>query len=634
MAAVVGRQWISISRSGQAWATMAKPKAPVGPSQTSKVVKSPQSVPVASIKSSKGATPGAQCVVAAQHSNARIKKSNRRSRFGDPLSADDFDEEDFLFDALSSDVDLQAVEMEELEAEAVVRNSHRQLKKLGKTGGKKSESTVSSKVSKVGKVSPVIEDDVIQNPASNRSSTKKAVKIKPSLALKLRGTDLTSEEYVPRRDWEEQAYQIIKRQKMRDALQEKLEDEQERLEAIAKKARQAQQKATGEGHMTRQTLKLKGEPRVNRHAPKSAEEAQTVEIPEPCVDMASTQHQSLQAREGGATEGMDFKRMARRLSLDQKWRPLIEYLQNLGLQEGDFSRIVDRHKACLQANVKVVKERVAYLLSLGVKSEDLPKLIVRHPQILEYRVEQAMKPRVQYLRSLGVEESKLGRIITVAPTLLECSLERSIKPRISYLIRTVGIKPQNLSTIVSRSPQILTQSIEDSIKPRVDYFLNEVRLSKEALAKMVTKHPQLLHYSVEDGIRPRVEFLRSIGMGDDDIIKALTRLTQILSLSVDTCLQPKYDYLVKELKGGVQTVTSFPAYFSLSLDQRIIPRHKYLEFLEKCPKGPFPMRLLTVSDVAFCEWAKSSLEDYQKFRQDLLLSTFAKKFEWKNNVHI
>lgn len=149
-----------------------------------------------------------------------------------------------------------------------------------------------------------------------------------------------------------------------------------------------------------------------------------------------------------------FGRLSHELVLEQKCRPLIEYLHLLGLGEEDFKKIADRHKACLQVNVIMVKERVDYLVSLGVEREHLSKLIVRHPQILEYTVERALKPRIQYLKSLGIPESKLGRVITVAPSLLECSLERSLKPRVSYLKEVVGIKDADIGLIVTRSPQV------------------------------------------------------------------------------------------------------------------------------------------------------------------------------------
>jgi hypothetical protein len=55
----------------------------------------------------------------------------------------------------------------------------------------------------------------------------------------------------------------------------------------------------------------------------------------------------------------------------------------------------------------------------------------------------------------------------------------------------------------------------------------EMGVTKEKLAKMVTRHPQLLHYSVEDGICPRVDYLRSIGLSREDILKVFARLTQV-----------------------------------------------------------------------------------------------------------
>lgn len=334
-------------------------------------------------------------------------------------------------------------------------------------------------------------------------------------------------------------------------------------------------------------------------------------------------------------EDMALIKLSCDLNLEPKFFPLLSYLHQLGLGETDFRKIAERHKTCLHTNAVMAKERVEYLLNEGVESENLSKLIVRHPQILEYTIDRGMKPRIQYLKRIGVPESKLGRVITVAPSLLECSLQRSLIPRVQYLKDVVGIKDADIGLIVTRSPQVLTQSIEDSLEPRVEFFIAEIGVTKEKLAKMVTRHPQLLHYSVEDGMNPRVDYLRSIGLSKEDILKVFARLTQILSLSIENCLKPKYEYLVKELQGGPHTVTSFPAYFSLSLEQRIKPRHRFLVALKRLPTGPFPMKSLAVTDSCFCkQWAKTSLEEYQTFRNELLLGDFAKKFEWKNKVHI
>ena len=107
-------------------------------------------------------------------------------------------------------------------------------------------------------------------------------------------------------------------------------------------------------------------------------------------------------------------------------------------------------------------------------------------------------------------------------------------------------------------------------------------------------------------------------------------LQQVLSLSLEGNLKPKYLYLVNELHNDVQSLIKYPTYLSLSLNQRIRPRHRYLVFLNKAPKGPFPVNSLLRSDERFCQgWARTSVDKYLAFRQNLMLEDFAKEYEKK-----
>ncbi|MCO5566706.1 hypothetical protein L7F22_020384 [Adiantum nelumboides] len=321
------------------------------------------------------------------------------------------------------------------------------------------------------------------------------------------------------------------------------------------------------------------------------------------------------------------------LELEEKCQPVVDYLLSLGVDESTLQKIVRRRKACFYVKINKVKERLGYLMSLGIKIEDIGKVITRHPQVLEYTVDRMMKPRVQYLQSIGVPDTRLGRVLTVSPSLLRCSLAGTLKQRVRFLLEEVGVTEGDVPKIVLLSPQILTQSITDSLRPRINFLLKKVGLSQERVAKMVTKHPQLLHYSITNGIQPRIDFLRSIGLSDHDIAVVLSRSSQVLSLSVEKSLKPKCDYLSKELKCGLPTIVSFPAYLSLSLEQRIRPRHEFLKALGRRPSGPFPMCALAVTDQEYCKrWAKSTVEEYCSFRQSQRLSHFAKQFVKKNRL--
>ncbi|XP_058070699.1 transcription termination factor MTERF9, chloroplastic isoform X2 [Magnolia sinica] len=335
---------------------------------------------------------------------------------------------------------------------------------------------------------------------------------------------------------------------------------------------------------------------------------------------------SSDVKNGGSMESR-FRQLSEDLDFDEKWFPLIDYLSTFGLKESHFIQIYERHMPCLQINVASAQERLEFLLSVGVKHRDIRKILLRQPQILEYTVENNLKSHVAFLTSLGIPDSRIGQIITATPSLFSYSVEHSLKPTISYLVEEVGIKRSDVSKVVQLSPQILVQRIDNSWTTRFCFLSEELGAPRDNIVKMVAKHPQLLHYSIEDGILPRINFLRSIGMCNSDILKVLTSLTQVLSLSLEENLKPKYLYLINELHNEVHSLTKYPMYLSLSLDQRIRPRHRFLVSLKKAPKGPFPLSSLVPTDESFCQqWAGTSVEKYQAFRQTLLLSDFATKY--------
>lgn len=332
--------------------------------------------------------------------------------------------------------------------------------------------------------------------------------------------------------------------------------------------------------------------------------------------------------EVGSSTKNRFCRLSEELDLDKKWFPLLDYLSTFGLKESHFIQMYERHMPSLQITVGSAQERLEFLLSVGVKHGDMRKILLRQPQILEYTVENNMKSHVAFLVSLGIPDSRMGQIITATPSLFSYSVENSLKPTVRYLVEEVGIKKSDLSKVVQLSPQILVQRIDSSWTTRFSFLTKELGAPRDNIVKMVRKHPQLLHYSIEDGLLPRINFLRSIGMRNSDILKVLTSLTQVFSLSLEGNLKPKYMYLIHELRNEVQSLAKYPMYLSLSLDQRIRPRHRFLVSLKKAPKGPFPLSSLVPTDESFCQqWAGTSVDKYLAFRQNLLLKEFAKKYE-------
>eukprot|EP00850_Spirogloea_muscicola_P002071 SM000008S22160 [mRNA] locus=s8:124151:127335:+ [translate_table: standard] len=431
------------------------------------------------------------------------------------------------------------------------------------------------------------------------------------------------------RDWEEAAYDIIRRQKQREFMATARQVALHKAPAVGKPSSLVQ-------HWSEETGKS-GHRRPRGPSGEGGGEAGPGRASHSSPERVTREHgASIGDTDAvGPCKSIDdasFNWLLTKHNFEPKWRLLVDYLYSLGLDKHAILLMAERHKGALSTSAAVADSRLKHLQSLGVKPEDLRKLLMRHPQIVEYK-EECSRQRVEYLLTLGVPKSHLGRVIMANPAILSSSIKRTLQSRAQYLVSVVGIAKEDVGKVVARSPQVLTQSIEQSLSPRVNFLRTEVGLSSQQLARMIFKHPQLLHYSVHDGMRPRIAYLRSIGLTADDISKVLMRLTQIFSLSVSNTLQPKLEYLLEELKCDLKVVVSYPAYFSLSLEQRIKPRHKFLVSLKRLPRGAFPMKYLALTDKAFCTHvAQTSEEDYQSFRQGLLLSQFAERFQRRHKL--
>lgn len=90
-------------------------------------------------------------------------------------------------------------------------------------------------------------------------------------------------------------------------------------------------------------------------------------------------------------------------------------------------------------------------------------------------------------------------------------------------------------------------------------------------------HAQVLHYSV-DSMQEKLQYLRDIGMEEQQVAQSILRLPQLLCLDVRHNMRPKYNYLQSQMGGNIQTLCGYPAYFSLSLMQRCVALPMLMDF--------------------------------------------------------
>jgi hypothetical protein len=151
-----------------------------------------------------------EATAASQQWNARITKTNRKSRFRDALATVDFEEE-----TISPLSDLVAPEVEQWtddEIDPENTNFHRKIKKRGKAGFNRLETKVPFRTTAVKMI-----EDFKSTPrlAITGKTGPKSRNVTP-MQLQQQAGFLRSKK-LSLNDWEEQAYQIILRQKLRNA---------------------------------------------------------------------------------------------------------------------------------------------------------------------------------------------------------------------------------------------------------------------------------------------------------------------------------------------------------------------------------------------------------------------------------
>ena len=318
-----------------------------------------------------------------------------------------------------------------------------------------------------------------------------------------------------------------------------------------------------------------------------------------------------------------FEKLRRKLSLEQKHRPMLTYMVSLGFKEKDLEKLlVQSEDQLFSKPVSKIISRVEYLKSeLGLEGTSLVRIVSKDPQILLQRNRHSI-PRCRYLTHLGLDTQALASVLSKQPSILHLSVQNSLKPRVNYFRHELGIASEDLVKVITRNPAVLTFSVEDQIAPRVE-FLKNLGISHENVAKLILRHPQTLQYSF-DGIKEHVDFLaKDCNMNDEEVAKTISRLNTFFSLSLEDNLRPKYEYLIDELGGTKQTAISFPAYWSLALDTRIKPRHRFMEEYNAAP-DPFPMKLLAEKDEVFVKRVRgANLAAFEAFKKDNVESYIA-----------
>ncbi|KAM1857212.1 hypothetical protein ACFX14_007343 [Malus domestica] len=186
----------------------------------------------------------------------------------------------------------------------------------------------------------------------------------------------------------------------------------------------------------------------------------------------------------------------------------VAFLMNLGIPSSRVGQIIAATPSLFSYSVEnSLKPTVRYLVEeVGIKEKDLGKVVQLSPQILVQRIDISWNTRLLFLsKEIEAPRDSIVKMVKKHPQFLHYSIDDGLLPRINFL-RSIGMCNSDILKVLTSLTQVLSLSLEDNLKPKYKYLINELHNEVHSL----TKYPMYLSLSLDQRIRPRHRFLVSL----------------------------------------------------------------------------------------------------------------------------
>ncbi|XP_022747017.1 transcription termination factor MTERF2, chloroplastic [Durio zibethinus] len=292
----------------------------------------------------------------------------------------------------------------------------------------------------------------------------------------------------------------------------------------------------------------------------------------------------------------------------------VEFYLNMGMNENDFGTMVFDYPGVLgQFTLEEMNQKVNYLREFGLSTEYVGRLLAFRPQLMGCSIEERWKPLVKYLYYLGISRDGMKRMLTIKPMVFCFNLETTIAPKVQFF-RDLGVRDDAIGNMLVKFPPLLTYSLHKKIRPVVILLMTKAGVNEKDIGKVIALGPELLGCSIAKRLEVNVKYFLSLGIRVRQLGEMVADFPKLLRYKVDL-LYPKYRYLRRTMVRPLQDVIEFPRFFSYSLEERIIPRHKIM--VEN--RVNFKLRyMLACTDDEFNERVADKVERRRRFESGLL----------------
>ncbi|KAL2473102.1 Mitochondrial transcription termination factor family protein [Forsythia ovata] len=258
------------------------------------------------------------------------------------------------------------------------------------------------------------------------------------------------------------------------------------------------------------------------------------------------------------------------------------YLLSVGVKHRDIRKIILRQPQILGYTVENnLKSHVAFLGSLGIPESRIGQIITATPSLFSYSIDNSLRPTVKYLlEEIGIEKDDLSKVVQLSPQILVQRIDNTWNTRFNFLTKELGAPRESIVKMVTKHPQLLHYSIEDGLLPRIN-FLRSIGMRNSDILKVLTSLTQVFSLSLEGNLKPKYMYLINELRNE---VHSLTKYPTYLSLSLDQRIRPRHRFLVslkKAPKGPFPLSSLVPTDESFCQQWAGTSLDKYLDFRKR-----------------------------------------------------
>ncbi|KAH9696144.1 transcription termination factor MTERF2 [Citrus sinensis] len=253
---------------------------------------------------------------------------------------------------------------------------------------------------------------------------------------------------------------------------------------------------------------------------------------------------------------------------------IVEYLETNGVRRDWMGYVMSRCPQLLSQSIEEVKTRVHFYLDMGMNKNDFGTMVFKYPKILGFLTLEEMNQKVTYLKEFGLSTEDVGRLLAFRPHLMGCGIGERWKPLVKYLYY-LGVSRDGMRRMLVIKPMVFCFDLETTIVPKVIFLMTKAGVSERDIGKCLALGPELLGCSIGNKLEVNVKYFLSLGIKLHQLGAMIADFPMLLRYNIDI-FRPKYRYLRRTMVRPLQDLIEFPRFFSYSLEERIIPRHKIM----------------------------------------------------------